>query len=155
MRKNNKTVVFIGKAEKIHGDRYDYSLVDYIRADLCVKIKCKEHGCFDQTPNSHLVGCGCKLCHSAKMSLTFEQFLNDCAVVHGDKYDYSKTTFKTTKDKAIFICKIHGDFTQRVAAHLLGSGCKKCSVEKRVSVIKDVVKQANELHHFKYDYSNV
>lgn len=53
---------FIDKAKKIHGDKYDYSLVDYIGIRDKVKIICKTHGVFEQDPNSHLSGKGCKSC---------------------------------------------------------------------------------------------
>lgn len=55
---------FEDKAILVHGDKYDYSLVEYKWADLPVKIICPEHGEFLQTPNTHLNGCGCKRCAS-------------------------------------------------------------------------------------------
>jgi hypothetical protein len=56
------TEEFIDKAKEIHGDKYDYSLVNYINTNTKVKIICKEHGIFEQTPNSHLNGCNCRFC---------------------------------------------------------------------------------------------
>ena len=56
----DKTKEFIEKAIKIHGDKYDYSNVEYKKALEKVKIICKEHGDFEQKPNSHLTGYGCK-----------------------------------------------------------------------------------------------
>ena len=53
---------FIEKANKIHNDKFDYSLVEYKNAITKVKIICKEHGIFEQTPNSHLTKRGCKKC---------------------------------------------------------------------------------------------
>lgn len=54
---------FIKKAKKIHGDKYDYSLVDYKNNKTNIKIICKKCGrIFLQTPNSHLKGYGCKYC---------------------------------------------------------------------------------------------
>lgn len=50
MPKKVTTEEFIEKAKKIHGDRYDYSLVDYVRANIPVKIICKVHGVFEQNP---------------------------------------------------------------------------------------------------------
>ena len=38
---NNKTNIFISKAIKIHGDRYDYSNVNYINAKTKINIICK------------------------------------------------------------------------------------------------------------------
>lgn len=56
------TEEFIEKARKVHGDRYDYSLVDYKRSSQKVKIICKKHGVFETTPNSHLRGENCRKC---------------------------------------------------------------------------------------------
>lgn len=53
---------FIEKSKKVHGDKYDYSLVDYIGAHTKIKIICTIHGVFEQTPTSHLAGKNCKLC---------------------------------------------------------------------------------------------
>lgn len=53
---------FIKKAKSIHGNTYDYSLVNYIDYDTHVKIICPIHGVFEQTPDSHLQGKGCLKC---------------------------------------------------------------------------------------------
>lgn len=58
----SNTEEFIEKARKVHGDRYDYSLVDYKRSSQKVKIICKKHGVFETTPNSHLRGENCRKC---------------------------------------------------------------------------------------------
>ena len=50
---------FIEKAKLVHGERYDYSLVNYTNAKTKIKIICKEHGIFDQSPNGHLSGRNC------------------------------------------------------------------------------------------------
>jgi hypothetical protein len=51
---NEKTELFIKKAKEIHGNKYDYSLVNYIKSSLKIKILCKKHGVIEQTPNNHL-----------------------------------------------------------------------------------------------------
>jgi hypothetical protein len=53
---------FINQADKIHNNKYDYSLVEYINAHANVKIICREHGVFEQTPTTHLRGSGCPKC---------------------------------------------------------------------------------------------
>ena len=53
---------FLEKAKKLHFDKYDYSLVNFIRSNRKVKILCPTHGSFDQTPNSHSSGKGCRFC---------------------------------------------------------------------------------------------
>lgn len=53
---------FICKAKKVHGNKYNYSLVDYKAAIKKVIIICSEHGKFTQRPNDHLNGYGCSRC---------------------------------------------------------------------------------------------
>ncbi len=52
---------FIKEAQKIHGDKYDYSKVEYINTDIKVIIICKEHGDFEQIPKIHITGSGCPI----------------------------------------------------------------------------------------------
>lgn len=53
---------FIKKAKEVHGDKYDYSLVDYKNTYTKVKIICLKHGIFEQAPHYHLSGNGCPYC---------------------------------------------------------------------------------------------
>lgn len=62
---------FAKKAFLKHGDKYDYSLVDYNGAHSKVSIICKEHGVFNQSPNSHFNGAGCPTCAYAFNSYDF------------------------------------------------------------------------------------
>jgi len=57
---------FIEKAKAVHGNKYDYSLVKYLHARKSVRIICRDHGVFNQTPNNHLRGQSCKKCKSSK-----------------------------------------------------------------------------------------
>ncbi len=56
---------------KKHGDKYDYSLVDYDGALTNVNIICETHGVFPQTPHSHLSrqGQGCPKCGNIKRAM--------------------------------------------------------------------------------------
>lgn len=55
---------FKDKAVKVHGNTFDYSLVDYESSHKNVKIICKTHGVFEQSPNNHLNGSKCNKCTS-------------------------------------------------------------------------------------------
>ena len=66
MQKNLTTEEFITRAKLRHGDKYDYSLVDYKSSTEKVKIICPIHGVFEQAPVSHLRGCGCCECRIDK-----------------------------------------------------------------------------------------
>ena len=69
--KKKTTEEFIKDAVKIHGDLYDYSLVDYQNNQKKVKIICKKHGVFEQKPNLHLSQkCGCSKCLYKNETLT-------------------------------------------------------------------------------------
>ena len=75
---DNKTLIFIEKANKIHNDTYNYDKVKYINAKEKIIINCKTHGDFLQTPNNHLNGKKCRSCNLEKPNLrrkTTEQFI--------------------------------------------------------------------------------
>lgn len=57
------TEQFIAEAKAVHGDKYDYSKVEYVNNNTKVCIICPTHGEFWQIPKSHLNGNGCKKCH--------------------------------------------------------------------------------------------
>ena len=44
------TPEFIERAKEIHGDKYDYSKVDYKGATHKIEIICPDHGKFSQSP---------------------------------------------------------------------------------------------------------
>lgn len=50
MPKKLTTEEWVAKARAVHGDRYDYSKVEYINGKTKVCIICPEHGEFWQTP---------------------------------------------------------------------------------------------------------
>ena len=53
---------FIKKAREVHGDRYDYSKVEYVNYKTKVEIICPKHGSFWQTPACHFKCDGCPTC---------------------------------------------------------------------------------------------
>ena len=63
------TSAFVEKARRVHGDKYDYSQVDYHGNRQPVRIICREHGVFEQIPYVHLNGCGCPVCGRINMFL--------------------------------------------------------------------------------------
>lgn len=121
---------FVNRAIAIHGDKYDYSKVKYERWDIKICIVCKKCGTiFWQRPNDHLSGKGCPHC-SHREKITLNVFIQRSIKKHGTKYNYSKVSFKTIKDKVIIGCPIHGWFEQKVEAHMNGKGCKMCAKEQ-------------------------
>jgi hypothetical protein len=130
---------FISKANTKHNNYYDYSLVNYINANIKVKIICPKHGEFEQQPNNHLFGQRCVKCmgdnvRSAR-KYTQEQCGKKFKLGHDNRYDYSLMKEFTgsgsiIKNKIIIICKKHGEFLQTPNSHLQGAGCPYCNISK-------------------------
>ena len=95
---------YIALAKKVHGDKYDYSLVDYIDAHTNVKIICKEHGVFEQAFTYHVnERQGCPICALSKQSSKWEQDLSQFIVSHGFKIETSYRKWWGQKEIDIFI----------------------------------------------------
>ena len=158
--KRSNSHEFIEKAKLIHGDKYDYSKVDYKKAMEKVILICKKHGEFKQTPNGHLSkSTGCQKCsteiNANKARHTTDQFKVDAIKIHGDTYDYSKVDYKKAMEKVIIICKVHGEFEQTPNSHLSkSSGCIKCKGCYK-SNTNEFIEKAILIHEDKYDYSEV
>ena len=186
--KNNNikktTEKFIEKAKKVHGDKYNYSKVEYKDAKTKVCIICPDHGEFWQTPHNHLHGQGCQTCGyikklksqniikkflnretfkiktlNNKEKILFENFFNKAQLLHDNKYDYSKVEYKNAHTKICIICPDQGEFWQTPHDHLKGCVCPKCSINKRVKkrtyTTEQFIKEAKKVHGDKYDYSKV
>jgi len=141
------TKQFIIGAVKVHGDRYDYSKVNYINDRVKVEITCKEHGNFWQKPNDHLNKQGCPNCAKTSKKTT-HYFIDKAIKVHGNKYDYSKVNYINYKTKVEIICKKHGSFWQNSNHHLNGSGCPFCNTSKGEEKIKEflILNNINFIH---------
>lgn len=154
--------VFVSKAVDRHGATYDYSLVVYVASRKQVKIKCKTHGIFLQTPSDHLIGKGCSLCGNARVALektkSFECFVTQAKKIHGDKYSYSSVGFEGMSSRVEITCKIHGTFTQQAGSHSSGRGrgCPGCKADKVIQThqysFEEYVKVATERHEGRYRY---
>jgi very-short-patch-repair endonuclease len=154
MRKKIDTDIFIEKSKNVHGNKYDYSLVEYKDAHSKVKIICKKHGIFEQKPSKHLIPQNCPYC-VGNIRKTNKEFIKCAIDLYGDKYDYSKVNYKNVNQKIEILCKIHNLlFKQTPRKHLIGNGCPKCN--KNVKYTNEsFINRANIIHNNKYDYSLV
>ena len=148
-----KKITFIKKAISIHGNRYNYSLVEYKSTKTKVKLLCKDHGVFEQSPEKHIGRKqGCPSC-SFNKKLTLNDFLIKAKEKHGDKYDYSLVDYKNSFNKVKILCPEHGEFKQEARVHLQGCGCPKCSGKNKTTT--EVIESLKNVHGDKYDYSLV
>lgn len=133
---------FVAEAIMEHGDKYDYSLSEYVSAKKKVKIICPIHGIFEQTPSNHLSGQGCPQCSKERRANTRlipkDEFINRFRSSHGSKYDYSKVEYKGNDVPVCIICPIHGEFWQRPHYHSKGGECPNCAREKSKKIVRGV-----------------
>jgi hypothetical protein len=88
---------FIADAQSVHGNRYDYSHVEYRSTNIPVSIYCPTHRLlFKQTPSNHLRGQHCPQCGEehrvTKRRKPMSVYITESNEVHNYKYDYSKLT---------------------------------------------------------------
>jgi len=153
---------FVDDAKKIHDNKYDYSNSDYKNAKTNIKIICPEHGEFEQRPDNHLAGKGCKKCGIEKLTKLFKKdvndFINKSNHIHNNKYNYDKVEYKNDATKVCIICPEHGSFYQSPNKHLLGRGCPLCKTKNTIETKMKKYSQyfldkSKDLHNSKYDYS--
>jgi len=131
-RFNNQEIIdqFIKK----HGNRYDYSKVDYKNNKTNVEIICKKHGLFQQSPYEHKNGNGCPSC-SKNRRLDGNMFIEIANNIHDFTYTY-KNDYINSKTKVSIICKKHGEFLMTPNHHLKGQGCPNCKRSLGELIIK-------------------
>lgn len=148
----NASKSFISRARQIHGHKYDYSKVEYVKAKQSVTITCKVHGDFHQTPVSHLQGKGCAKC-ARNRKLTRSEFINRANRRHGLKYSYDSVIYKNTYTKVTITCPVHGEFKMEPDRHMRSDGCPECSKFKPLTT-EDFIYRSVKTHGDTYSYSN-
>lgn len=150
---------FILRANNKHNNFYDYSKVEYQKANIKVKITCPKHGLFEQQPSNHLYGQGCIWCMGDNVrkarKFTKEQWIEKFRKIHGERYDYSLIEeFKGsgTYSKIIIICKKHNEFLQNPQSHSQGAGCPHCNISKGEDEIEKflIKNNINYIREFKF-----
>ena len=143
------TETFIEKAKKIHGEKYDYSKVNYVNNKTDITIICPIHGEFQQKPYKHLIGHGCQKCgniqKNAERKLKFKNIVERANKIHNNKYQYIEEEISNLHNKIRIICPVHGEFKQIAEDHLNGHGCPNCNEsrlerEVRISLEENNIK---------------
>jgi glutaredoxin len=166
--KNQKVIekqkIFIEASKEIHNNKYDYSFVRYIASNKKVKILCKKHGEFEQTPSHHKRGNGCGSCayeNSFGPKITTADFISKSKNRHFGYYSYDKSEYTGNKNKVRITCPKHGDFFQIPKYHMNGGGCPKCNIGKQGKDIgnkklkyttDELIEMSIKLNGLKYDY---
>lgn len=138
---------FIKRCLDTHGNKYDYSKVDYKTSNDKVVITCYKHGDWSVLPSNFINRkSGCPKCaideHSKKQTNSLEYFISRSKLVHGSKYDYSESLYIGADKNIRIICKEHGDFFMTPSNHYSGQKCPKCAnlsrSKKRIKLARDL-----------------
>lgn len=154
---------FLARAQSIHGSRYDYSEASYQGQNKKVIIKCKEHGPFSQTPDSHLGGRGCPECGRKAIGdnsrLSHDEFLQRLLELNTG-YGLDEVRYESMSKHITLVCKEHGRFSAQAGNVLYRkSGCPKCAVEsngkRSRKSFESYVNRARAVHGERFEYLGV
>lgn len=121
---------FIKDGNRIHNNKYDYSLV--CLNDKQLTIICPIHGKFKQLRRTHITNkSGCPSCgqltKGQKKQLGKDEFIEKANKIHKSKYTYSNVVYQGAHKKVSVTCPTHGDFPITPANHWSnGVGCPSC-----------------------------
>ena len=155
---------FVDKAKKIHGDKYDYSKVEYVDSTTKVCIICPIHGEFWQRPYDHIANHGCRECgieeSRNKQRLSNDFFLERVNHIYNGVYDFSCSDYVNNDVKVKCFCKKHGEFWQTPHHLFSGIACEKCGRERMCNAkieksSSNFETRSRKIHGDKYDYSKV
>jgi hypothetical protein len=154
---------FLKRAEKKHGNRYEYVELSYKNYTSKMKMYCSEHGFFEQTPHSHIsMMAGCAKCGYLKAASLnrkgWEIVLDMFITVHGKRYTYDRNSYRDVSHKMKILCNQHGWFEQKPYQHYSGSGCNQCAIEevheKQKIDFDEFVRRSIDTHGDRYQYSS-
>lgn len=136
---NTRFQKWLSKAIEIHGDEYDYSLVQYTNSHNKVTIICKIHGEFDKKPCDHInQKQGCPKC-SHNYPYTITDIRQKSKEMYGDQY-LILDPFLGMKHPLTIICNIdnHGKFVVTCGERHLNhkGGCPKCALSIKLENLK-------------------
>lgn len=153
---------FIARSEKLHSGKYDYREVEYVSHTTPVKIHCPTHGPFTQEPRVHLSGSGCSDCSSEQSRSNTEEFIRKGREIHGERYNYDRVVYKTSKEKVEIVCLKHGPFWVKPNGHLASTnGCPRCKESTGETRIRTFLEKSGlefvqeyriEPYKYRYDF---
>ena len=135
---------YIRSCNRIHKNKYDYSVVEYLKVDSKIKIICKQHGVFLQLAKSHKQGQGCPSCSGRNQPLS--EYIEKCRKIHNNKYDYSLVSeIKKRSNIRIVDMEKNLIFSQIVGHH--EDGHTPTRIEK-----DSLINRLSLIHNNKYQY---
>ena len=156
---------FLAKAREMHGDKFDYTGVNYVNNRTRIKIKCNDCGSIiTPTANRHMVGDSCRKCSDMLKSkllknkvskrCTLDEFIAKAVKKHQDRYDYSDVNYINNSTKISIKCKAcNTQLSMTPHDHTSGRGCRNCYVKSLFLDTETFIKKSVQRHGLLYDYS--
>lgn len=154
---------------KVHGDYYDYSLLEYVNSSTKIRVVCPVHGEFQIAPGHHKNGVGCRKCYFASQKISKEEFIQRVQKHFSNRYDYSLfSKLPKNGDQVEILCREHNKiFLQEPRNHMRGhTGCPECislmlsgsqeergAIKTKENLTIVFIEQARVIHGNKYDYN--
>lgn len=155
----NSNTIFINKANNIHNCLYDYSLVDYKNNKTKIKIICKEHGIFEQTPNKHLLGRGCPFCKMSKGENIIKSYLDNKNINYDQQKMFERCKYKR-KLKFDFYLPLYNmcieyDGEQHFERYRFEKNDNRLDIRKIRDQIKTEYCENNKIKLVRLDFNNI
>lgn len=153
----------IKKARKVHGEKYDYSLIsEYKNNKTKYPIVChelgsngKEHGMFVMDFSHHVNRSqGCPMCKRERLHDAFtisnDEYVRKCIEIYGDEYNLQYVNYVNANTLVTIECKEHGKVEVNPRTFLKGNGCPLC--RPKSFTIDDVRKKILSKYHGDIEY---
>lgn len=142
-KRESEKIKFIKKSTKLHENKFDYSIFNFINYTTKGNIICRKcNFIFPQTPSIHLEGRGCRKCANKKTGLIMKHSINEFILklqtIHGFRFIFDINKYKTLKDKIEFGCLDCGAITETSPEQILKNTkmCCKRTGYKRPNLFK-------------------
>lgn len=162
--------IFIKKATEKHGNKFDYSNIEYVNARTLVDITCNKHGnTFQQTPSRHLTSMYCcPMCRAEIGIIQKESFKNKTIGTLSDEeviltinniygencFTFDKMVYKNNKTPFTLVCSKHGTEITKLLKEFKNkvpnNHCPDC--KKEITTV-NIKKKFIEKHGTTYNYS--
>ncbi len=151
---------FIIDAKSIHGERYGYEKVEYIKSTIKVIIICSQHGEFKTTPDSHLnMKSGCPSCKSSYGERMIELYLKEMNIIYIKEYSIKNLIGENNRRLRFdfylptYKIAIEYDGEQHFLPIVKFGGLKGFNTMKNHEKIKEIYCMENKIKLFKIPFT--
>jgi len=151
--KNN----FLKNAKEIHGDKYDYSMINYKNNRKKIKIMCPTHGIFNQMPKIHAKGAGCPKCCESKGERQLSFILNDMNIKYSNQKTFKDCKYQSLLKFDFYLPKynlcIEYDGEQHFMKFIHEKNEDKLKLRKKRDKIKNIYCKKNNINLLRIKYN--